>query len=620
VCSSCTDIEHRDHKTVGLDAAMKTEKENMRVTVNSILEKVPKVKESIGAIKLTNESLVSKEEDLDDEINDTFDKLVAMIEQRRTCLLNQLHFRVSSKREKLDLQLKDLEDNLADVLTSCEFVDRALDNATSTQLLLVKKQVGEGLKNTPSFEAAVPIDSDYIELSWERLEDAKDSINSIGSLISSSCIPSLSSAGGEGLRKTTTGKKSSISLTTRDSSGHTTPGPSLAEITCQIEAVGGIKAGALLRPIQVQVLPGESGEYDIVYSLPSEGRYRMWIRIYAIDIQDSPFQLTCLPDEDTRRSVRSYSASLPRPSNRIRSRRSTPGSRPMSANSWNSLGSSRNAMDDDLILAVGSRGRGKGEFTNPQGVAVTNDGDILVCDSNSQCVQVFSPTGTLLSRWGVRGRSPGQLQRPTGVAVLKDGNIAVSDYDNKWISIHQPNGKFVSKLGGSRLLGPKGLTVAQTGELIVVDNKASCIYILQPSGKILSKFGSRGSEAAQFAGPHYAAINSHANIIISDFHNHNIKVFTKDGHYIFSFGSNGEGNGQFNAPTGVAVDAQDNILVADWGNSRIQVFDQYGSFLSYVNTSGCPLYGPQGIGLTPDGNIVVADSGNHCIKIYKYLQ
>jgi hypothetical protein len=70
-------------------------------------------------------------------------------------------------------------------------------------------------------------------------------------------------------------------------------------------------------------------------------------------------------------------------------------------------------MDDDLIIAIGSRGRGKGEFTNPQGVAVTNAGDILVCDSNSQCVQVlqtvilaslinksllqvFSPTGAVL--------------------------------------------------------------------------------------------------------------------------------------------------------------------------------------------------------------------------------
>ena len=93
----------------------------------------------------------------------------------------------------------------------------------------------------------------------------------------------------------------------------------------------------------------------------------------------------------------------------------------------------------------------------------------------------------------------------------------------------------------------------------------------------------------------------------------------------------------------MAVDCQDNILVADWGNSRwvfsasgpwegsichlilvfrIQVFDQFGSFLSYVNTGGCPLYGPQGLAITPEpaGHVVVADSGNHCVKVYKYLQ
>ena len=237
--------------------------------------------------------------------------------------------------------------------------------------------------------------------------------------------------------------------------------------------------------------------------------------------------MTCLPEDDSsRRSVRSYSASLPRPgSARVRSRRSTPGnSRPMSANSWNSMGSSRNLMDDDLIMAVGNRGRGKGEFTNPQGVAVTSTGDILVADSNTQCVQVFSSSGQFLMRWGIRGRSPGQLQRPTGVTVLRDGRVAVSDYDNKWVSIHEPGGKFLSKLGGTRLLGPKGVAVAATGELIVVDNKASCLYILQPSGKLVTKFGSRGSEVDQLAGPHYAAVNSLGNIIVSDFHNHNIKA------------------------------------------------------------------------------------------------
>ena len=40
-----------------------------------------------------------------------------------------------------DSQRKELEDNLADLYTSCEFVVRAIDNATPTQLLLVKKQV-----------------------------------------------------------------------------------------------------------------------------------------------------------------------------------------------------------------------------------------------------------------------------------------------------------------------------------------------------------------------------------------------------------------------------------------------------------------------------------------------
>ena len=73
----------------------------MKATVNNIEEKVPTIRKSIEAIKATSESLVHKEEDLDDQINDTFDQLVAMLEQRRTCLLNQLHFRIASKREKL---------------------------------------------------------------------------------------------------------------------------------------------------------------------------------------------------------------------------------------------------------------------------------------------------------------------------------------------------------------------------------------------------------------------------------------------------------------------------------------------------------------------------------------
>ena len=41
----------------------------------------------------------------------------------------------------------------------------------------------------------------------------------------------------------------------RDCSGDLTPGPSLSQITCQIEAVGGVEPGSLPRLIQLQVWP-----------------------------------------------------------------------------------------------------------------------------------------------------------------------------------------------------------------------------------------------------------------------------------------------------------------------------------------------------------------------------
>ena len=70
----------------------------------------------------------------------------------------------------------------------------------------------------------------------------------------------------------------------------------------------------------------------------------------------------------------------------VRSRRSTPGRRPLSSHSWSSWAGG----ESDLVRAVGSKGRGRGEFMNPQGVAVTYKGDILITDSNNQCVQVIN--------------------------------------------------------------------------------------------------------------------------------------------------------------------------------------------------------------------------------------
>ena len=49
-----------------------------------------------------------------------------------------------------------------------------------------------------------------------------------------------------------------------------------------------------------------------------------------------------------------------------------------------------------------------------------------------------------------------------------------------------------------------------------------------------------------------------------------------------------------------------------------QIFDEDGCFLSLVDTSPAPLFGPQALFATRDNSVIVADSGNHCVKIFKY--
>ena len=70
----------------------------------------------------------------------------------------------------------------------------------------------------------------------------------------------------------------------------------------------------------------------------------------------------------------------------MRSRRSTPGRRPLSSHSWSSSWAGTEC--EDLVQVMGGKGRARGEFMNPQGVTLTYKGDILVTDSNNQCVQV----------------------------------------------------------------------------------------------------------------------------------------------------------------------------------------------------------------------------------------
>ncbi|XP_052276949.1 tripartite motif-containing protein 2-like isoform X2 [Dreissena polymorpha] len=607
ICSECTTSEHAGHTVAPLSEAIEEHRSSLSDLILGAKEQIPLLQEAINSITEITQSLVSQNEVAEAKVTETFDEIVKLMNERKETLLKDLNQLYNKKHEVLTTQKENLENVISRINTCCAFTEDTLSSGSDSEILLVKKEMCHKLHDlSTNLIRKEPEENEFISFDNSQCQGLKKSIGNMGYIRNNSAVAFNSVATGEGLRHAVVNKPAIIAITTKDRKGDLVKiGQSV--IDSELTASNGDR-------IIPAITDQQNGTYELVYLLPREDNYNMYIKLFGRHIKGSPFKVkavnACI---DGQQDTASNTSKIPR----TVAVKQKGTKRPSSSRS----GSNRKShlIEDDLLWKAGVKGRNKGEFTNPQGVCCT-ESRILVADSNNQVAQVFTFSGECKLKFGSAGRVAGKLQRPTGVAATLNGNFLVADYDNKWINIFAPDGRYLNKIGTGKLLGPKGIAVDKNGHIVVVDNKASAVFIFQPNGKLVTKFGSRGNSESQFAGPHYVAVNAVNDIIVSDFHNHCIKVFDCEGTFLFGFGSNGEGNGQFNAPTGVAVDEYGNILVADWGNSRIQVFDSNGSFLSYVNTSADPLYGPQGLAVSPEGTVVVADSGNHCIKVYKYLQ
>ncbi|XP_031427561.1 tripartite motif-containing protein 3b isoform X1 [Clupea harengus] len=633
MCLDCTEGEHRDHVTVPLRDVLEQHKAALKNQLDTIGNRLPQLTAAIELVSEISKQLTERKNEAVNEINATFEELERALQQRKSALITDLENICNAKQKVLQAQLLSLLQGKEHIQSSCSFTEQALSHGSSTEVLMVQKQMSERVSALACHDFPErPHQNAHLECQVET-EGLRRSIQNLGVLLTTAAVGHTSVATGEGLRHAVVGQHATVTVTTKDKDAELVRTGN-AMLRAEITAVAD---GA--RAAEPEVTDNKNGTYEVGYTLRGDGEFAFALSLYEQPVRGSPFRLRAVKPSDVPQSPDDVKRRVKSPSGgggtHIRQKAIR---RPSSM--YSTTKKKENPIEDELIYRVGTRGREKGEFTNLQGISASSNGRVVVADSNNQCIQLFTNDGQFKMRFGVRGRSPGQLQRPTGVTVDMNGDIIVADYDNRWISIFSPDGKFKNKIGSGRLMGPKGVAVDRNGHIIAVDNKACCVFIFQSNGKLVTKFGARGTADRQFAekssahfaleqklsksvpafSPHFVAVNNKSEILVTDFHNHSVKVYNADGEFLFKFGSHGEGNGQFNAPTGVAVDANGNIIVADWGNSRIQVFDCSGSFLSYINTSADPLYGPQGLALTSDGHVVVADSGNHCFKVYRYLQ
>jgi tripartite motif-containing protein 71 len=280
----------------------------------------------------------------------------------------------------------------------------------------------------------------------------------------------------------------------------------------------------------------------------------------------------------------------------------------------------------------GGSGNANGEFSNPQGIAINSSGYVYVADSANNRIQVFTPDGVYVTKFGSYGSGNGKFRNPLNLAVNSTNYVYVVDFGNYRIQVFDPNGNYAGQWGSGgngngEFNQPKGIAINGSGYVYVADTMNERIQVLSTDGGFYGAWGSSGSGTGQLNSSAGIATNSTGYVYVADTSNHRIQVFTPGGGFVQAWnksgGGSGNGTGEFNAPGDIAVNSSGYVYVADTLNNRIQVLGPDGGFLQAWGKAGWKtgsgngeFYYPQGVTTNSSGYVYVADTNNHRIQVF----
>ncbi|XP_070551134.1 uncharacterized protein [Ptychodera flava] len=281
------------------------------------------------------------------------------------------------------------------------------------------------------------------------------------------------------------------------------------------------------------------------------------------------------------------------------------------------LKSEKTAFEDFVcdaigMMTIGCHGSKPGQFKHPSGIAVNQNGDLIIADKSNRRVQVIDWYGKC-KRKNVFDKYEGVF-RPRDVALSSEGVYIVTDHGEMKVMAVDQNSEKINSFGED--INPYGITLSKDGYVLVNDREHDCVKKYTKDGKKLASFGSSGREKGQFNFPWSVAVNSKHQMLISDQNNHRVQLLSSDGVYLDSLGSKGSGQGQLQCPYGIDVDKNDNVYVCDYGNSRIVQFSAKGEFLQNI---GEGQVSPRYVAVYKDAGplrVAVTDWKQHCIKVF----
>ena len=518
ICRDCTIIDHKEHK---FEFLTKCAPES-RKTLRNSLAPLQKVQDDIACAKKTlvteHDIVATQEKEVCKSIEQSFDALKAVLEQRKTELVKKANKLAQEKKKSLTAQKEVFQAAQKEIQILMEFVERNIESTSDQDLMSIHTQLQTKMEEEEQRHRQLSLKPTAIADIMFNTPSTDVIPKNLGSVFDPSTPHLLYRSINDDI---TSEVSSPVQVTLA------APTASLNDISADLKCVVNPSSSVKCRVIENGV-----GIYSIRFNPQVRGRHDLIVKVKNEEITGSPFRVFVkVPLSQLGQNVREIKGGLYSP--------------------W---GISINNKQQLVVAETGGKKitimerDGKkaqtiecAEFIDPRGVATTVDGAIYVTDTHAKCLFKFNSKEKLLKT------VCNELQMPYSVKNIQN-QLYVVDKASQLVKIFDMDCNVVGTIQIKECPnpmditeGPDGLYVAGSNISVYSHNGVFIHHLnLQPSSLKLSRF--RG-----------ICFDSSGRIIASDCHN---------GVYIFK--PSGECVGHVDVircPAGVTVDEDGFVYV-----------------------------------------------------------
>ena len=566
ICFHCAVRTHEGHKHALVSDCYPKHYQTLHDSLKPVKGKKEALKKVLSDLAEREGEIRERGEGVLEEIHGMVEEMINVLHQSERKLTEQVKRVTDAKLEILSKQTKSVQTSLSLLEDVEDYVEQSLKTGTHQQVLRSKKQMMERMSEVTTqinVEELHPIEKDDLRLIKESAETLK-SLHHIGT-VSYTALQECNVKIFE-VGKSLKEKKFSF-LLSMEAPLVSVP---VSSLRCSLVPVG--KGD---EPIDTTVTTTSThpGVYRIHCNPSTRGNHTIKVQVYDVELEDTSLFIPFNPYLDIITPVRTIT-----------------------------------------------------ELNWPWGVAVSDDGHVIVTERYGNCVTILDNEGKKVKSFGGEGGSGNaKFSFPRGVAITPDNFILVSDNDRiQKISMDGDSVASVGELGSGRrqFNTPDGIAILLiTGQVYIADCCNHRIQVLNPDLTFSHSFGKKGSANGQFNEPRGIAIDSQGLVYVADWGNHRIQKFTSNGNFVAQFGSEGFRPGQLKGPHGITIDTAGTglVYVSEVGNHRVSVFTSDGVFVSSFGRKGSNIDQfklPLGLRFDKKGFLYVCDYNNHRLVIY----